>query len=285
LCTRLHAEVSVNDGSTTNQPQESNSTAAVDLSKRRQQRRLRRRALQLEQQPKESDADVESGDLPDADEAEEIDERAAAGRTRRSRVRSRMAARRKIPAPLTADSSARAADSYGVRIGMGSDDEVEDVDTFNDLDGLVVEAEQKQEQEQADDDNETNDDVSVPLEAPDDDEDETFDADDEERLPSSVLNVSKYIAKRREQKHTEPFDPMELYESNSMYVPVLTDEDLAADPPGHRSGYVAVIGRPNAGEGSDTSDTGACSEVCGLVRTMSNSDPLNTACCLQLPQG
>ncbi|GBF97241.1 GTPase Era [Raphidocelis subcapitata] len=39
-----------------------------------------------------------------------------------------------------------------------------------------------------------------------------------------------------------------LPESSPMYLPVLTDEDLAADPPGHRSGYVAVIGRPNAGK-------------------------------------
>jgi hypothetical protein len=38
-----------------------------------------------------------------------------------------------------------------------------------------------------------------------------------------------------------------LNERSPMYVPVLTDEDLAADPPGHRSGYVAVIGKPNAG--------------------------------------
>ncbi len=29
---------------------------------------------------------------------------------------------------------------------------------------------------------------------------------------------------------------------------MLTDEDLDADPPGHRSGYVAVIGKPNAGK-------------------------------------
>ncbi|KAF6263061.1 prokaryotic type K homology domain-containing protein [Scenedesmus sp. NREL 46B-D3] len=33
-----------------------------------------------------------------------------------------------------------------------------------------------------------------------------------------------------------------------MYLPVLTDEDLECDPPDHKSGYVAVIGRPNAGK-------------------------------------
>jgi hypothetical protein len=32
------------------------------------------------------------------------------------------------------------------------------------------------------------------------------------------------------------------------YVPALTDEQLAEDPEDHRSGYVAVIGKPNAGE-------------------------------------
>ncbi len=36
--------------------------------------------------------------------------------------------------------------------------------------------------------------------------------------------------------------------THGSYVPVLTDEDLAEDPPDHRSGYVAVIGKPNAGE-------------------------------------
>ncbi len=30
-------------------------------------------------------------------------------------------------------------------------------------------------------------------------------------------------------------------------MPVLSDEDLAEDPPGHKSGYVAIIGKPNAG--------------------------------------
>jgi hypothetical protein len=42
-------------------------------------------------------------------------------------------------------------------------------------------------------------------------------------------------------------EPVRLSESSPMYLPVLTDEDLDNDPPGHKSGYVAVIGRPNAG--------------------------------------
>ena len=32
---------------------------------------------------------------------------------------------------------------------------------------------------------------------------------------------------------------VELDENDPMFTPVLTDEDLAEDPPGHRSGYVA----------------------------------------------
>lgn len=43
-------------------------------------------------------------------------------------------------------------------------------------------------------------------------------------------------------------EPLRLSETNPMYLPVLTDEDLDNDPPGHKSGYVAVIGRPNAGK-------------------------------------
>ncbi|GAX81852.1 hypothetical protein CEUSTIGMA_g9280.t1 [Chlamydomonas eustigma] len=39
-----------------------------------------------------------------------------------------------------------------------------------------------------------------------------------------------------------------LDEQDPMWAPTLTDEDLDADPPGHRSGYVAVIGKPNAGK-------------------------------------
>lgn len=41
---------------------------------------------------------------------------------------------------------------------------------------------------------------------------------------------------------------VELRESSSMYQPALTDKDLDEDPEGHRSGFVAVIGRPNAGK-------------------------------------
>ena len=48
----------------------------------------------------------------------------------------------------------------------------------------------------------------------------------------------------------EVFDKPQLHKSDPMYQPALTDEDLARDPPGHRSGYVAVIGKPNAGKSS-----------------------------------
>ncbi|KAG2423360.1 hypothetical protein HXX76_015408 [Chlamydomonas incerta] len=46
----------------------------------------------------------------------------------------------------------------------------------------------------------------------------------------------------------EKFSKTILEETNPFYQPALTDEDLAEDPPGHRSGYVAVIGKPNAGK-------------------------------------
>lgn len=42
--------------------------------------------------------------------------------------------------------------------------------------------------------------------------------------------------------------PAQLREDDPMFLPALTDEDLAMDMPGHKSGYVAVIGRPNAGK-------------------------------------
>jgi hypothetical protein len=52
--------------------------------------------------------------------------------------------------------------------------------------------------------------------------------------------------KQRQEAYV-PLEPVQLSEKSPMYLPVLTDEDLAADPPDHKSGYVAVIGRPNAG--------------------------------------
>ncbi|GFR51998.1 hypothetical protein Agub_g14533, partial [Astrephomene gubernaculifera] len=54
--------------------------------------------------------------------------------------------------------------------------------------------------------------------------------------------------------HTDPdvdrerYERIVLDESSPLYQPALTDEDLEQDPPGHRSGYVAVIGKPNAGK-------------------------------------
>ena len=37
-------------------------------------------------------------------------------------------------------------------------------------------------------------------------------------------------------------------ERNIYYQGILTDADLDKDPPNHKSGYVAIIGRPNAGK-------------------------------------
>jgi GTP-binding protein Era len=65
---------------------------------------------------------------------------------------------------------------------------------------------------------------------------------------------SEQQPKQHQQRSQQPqqpqqrLEPLRLNETNPMYLPVLTDEDLDNDPPGHQSGYVAVIGRPNAGE-------------------------------------
>uniref|UniRef100_A0A7S3QV87 Era-type G domain-containing protein n=1 Tax=Dunaliella tertiolecta TaxID=3047 RepID=A0A7S3QV87_DUNTE len=52
---------------------------------------------------------------------------------------------------------------------------------------------------------------------------------------------------RRPTKQKNSYN-LELQETDPMYLPYLTDEDLAEDPPDHKSGYVAVIGKPNAGK-------------------------------------
>lgn len=55
------------------------------------------------------------------------------------------------------------------------------------------------------------------------------------------------------------------------YLPYLTDEDLAEDPPDHKSGYVAVIGKPNAGMVLEALHTGPA--LCGAVLLRSGRDP------------
>ena len=239
--TQLRAELVDSESSVQMNPQEPLAATAADPYKRRQQRRLRRRAQQ-EQQEQINNGNDEEEDAEGVDEDDEDAELSPARRTRRSRVRSRVAARRRIPAPLTVDSST--ADSYGARIGLGSDDD--DGDGFNDLDDLVLESEEQQQQDVLEVD-ETDEDEEELQEGADNDE-----GAGEQRVPFSVLNIAKIMRdreqKQQQEKEREKPDPLKLWESNSMYVPVLTDEDLAADPPGHRSGYVAVIGRPNAGE-------------------------------------
>jgi hypothetical protein len=63
--------------------------------------------------------------------------------------------------------------------------------------------------------------------------------------------LQQQLQQHRPQQQQQPpeqrTEPLRLSEANPMYLPVLTDEDLDNDPPGHKSGYVAVIGRPNAG--------------------------------------
>lgn len=70
---------------------------------------------------------------------------------------------------------------------------------------------------------------------------------------------------QRKQKRSSQSYNVVLDESDELYVPALTDEDLDQDPPGHRSGYVAVIGKPNAGARKNSS---------------SRSDDSNASCAL-----
>jgi len=60
--------------------------------------------------------------------------------------------------------------------------------------------------------------------------------------------ASAWEGKAEESTSFKRFEKLELDESDPMYTPALTDEDLEQDPPGHKSGYVAVIGKPNAGK-------------------------------------
>ncbi|EFJ46362.1 Era-like protein [Volvox carteri f. nagariensis] len=65
---------------------------------------------------------------------------------------------------------------------------------------------------------------------------------------SAVASASKSTKSEQLVQEKEAFGPTILNESSPFYQPALTDEDLEQDPPGHRSGYVAVIGKPNAGK-------------------------------------
>lgn len=67
-----------------------------------------------------------------------------------------------------------------------------------------------------------------------------------EGLPKRTTSKSAQRAPQLVER--EAFGPTILSESSPFYQPALTDEDLEQDPPGHRSGYVAVIGKPNAGK-------------------------------------
>lgn len=41
---------------------------------------------------------------------------------------------------------------------------------------------------------------------------------------------------------------VKLDDKNALYQPVLDGKQLKSEPEGHKSGYVAIIGRPNAGK-------------------------------------
>ncbi|GIL77985.1 hypothetical protein Vretimale_7380 [Volvox reticuliferus] len=69
------------------------------------------------------------------------------------------------------------------------------------------------------------------------------------RRPSgAVTSIPSTGGSLQLKRHEELPGPAILNEYSPFYQPALTDEDLEQDPPGHRSGYVAVIGKPNAGK-------------------------------------
>lgn len=207
-----------------------------DPNSRRLQRAQRRAARSATSEPQQDHSDaVEVGSGSEDDTA---DEPAAVQPSRLSRIAARRAqrgrGRRRVPAALVPG-----------EIDMEEAEDVEDavgvahVNQAGPSDDAADEGSEDEESEYSD---------------------SALDAEDSNvsQLPASVLDTA--IAQRRSshqgastsqpsrsQQHDRP-DPVVLKESNPMYIPVLTDEDLDSDPPGHKSGYVAVIGRPNAGK-------------------------------------
>jgi hypothetical protein len=121
------------------------------------------------------------------------------------------------------------------------------------------------EDEESAEDGDDQDDTEASVDSEGEEDDQTADQDSvSQSIPTSVFdainaeNHQRHQANQQQRQYRN--DPIELPEANPMYVPVLTDEDLEADPPGHKSGYVAVIGRPNAGE--NISWCSPCSSSC-----------------------
>lgn len=217
--------------------------AAVDPRSRRQQRAERRAARRpstesqqpsLEQEAPVRDTDSDAAGDPAPSQPSRLS-RIAARRAQRSR------GKRRVPAALVPDED------------FGSDSDESEDDDYSSAD-LSDEQQLQLEDDEAG--------AAAGAGSSDDDSQISQQIDSSEamsQLPSSVLDAailpgrkshkSASVSQPGSSPHSEPII---LRETNSMYVPVLTDEDLEKDPPGHKSGYVAVIGRPNAGRFTGT---------------------------------
>lgn len=240
---------------------------AVDPRSRQMQRAERRAARRRTTESQQAPSDDEEAESDADDDCIAVDETASSQPSRLSRIAARRAQRsrykRRVPAALVPDE------------GIGDDEETEDEDAADLLvdSGLqqAGDADDAAEQEAEDEDFE---DEGSQLHTENNNEPVT--------LPSSVLDA--VVADRRSShqrastsqpssgRHQARPDPVMLWESSPMYVPVLTDEDLDNDPPGHRSGYVAVIGRPNAGE------SGCSRAVVGSVLAKSQGPTVVEVC-------
>jgi len=249
---------------------------------RQQRRQLRRAAEPAEEEDEER---AESSSSPSTTPAaaagtaaeqavsndEDDQQPASAARVRSSKAeRRRRRAAPRLPRALTGDApdpsaAAQRRRPKGARSGLGNDEpdgDEEDALVGGDGDDEAEQQHQEQQQEDVDDvDGEEEEEQEEEEEEEDEMVDEDFDAQlvTDSLLAAGVLSAVQpdpdgdpaAPAAPGERKPRPPprqqFDPMVLSERSPMYVPVLTDEDLAADPPGHKSGYVAVIGKPNAG--------------------------------------
>lgn len=243
----------------------------------RQQRRQLRRAAEPAEEEDEERAESSPSTTPaaaataaeQADSSAEDDQQpASAARVRSSKAdRRRRRAAPRLPRALTGDApdpsaAAQRRQPKGARSGLGNDET--DGDEELALVGGDDEAEQQHQEQQQEDVDDVDGEEEAEQEEEEEDEmvDEDFDAQlvTDSLLAAGVLRAVQpdpdgdpaAPAAPGERKPRPPprqqFDPMVLSERSPMYVPVLTDEDLAADPPGHKSGYVAVIGKPNAGK-------------------------------------
>eukprot|EP00775_Hariotina_reticulata_P004932 gene4932-5174_t len=229
--------------------------APVDPRARRLQRQQRRatrkrsgeEAWDNSGENQAAGTEVAAVDIPET----EAPSRPAAGSRIAARRRSR--ATRRVPAALVPDMDG-SDDVDDLSDDLIDDDRQDFTVNMPAADAAAgsyheVDAEDEESAEDADE----QDGPAVDVDSEGEEGEQTADQDSvSQAIPTSVFDAIHADNQQRhratQQQRQYRVDPVELPEANPMYVPVLTDEDLAADPPGHKSGYVAVIGRPNAGK-------------------------------------